>query len=683
MHLTIDFETRSEANIKEVGTYRYAEDPTTEILCLAVKVDDNRPQVWVPAPWRHLQPAYVEPFLTNDQLQELINRADIIEAHNVEFELQIWLEKMTAFDPLPKKKLRCTAARAAAVALPRYLEGACEALHLRIQKDKAGHLLMQKMCKPRKPTKKNKAKWWEANEDMIRLIEYCCTDVDAERELSKAIPELSQKEYLAWRHTMKVNERGLLISLDEIEGIEKAVRLYEETLAGRVPELTDGAVESTTQTIKIVQWLNSIGVKTKSVARAKLRKLLAGNLPAEARELLEIRQTLGRSSLAKYETMKRWACKDGRIRGLLMYHGAGTGRFTGKGPQPHNYPRGTLKGWEDYCIRDFQTCSLGTLEALWGDPMEAAASCLRGVMVAPDGRILVAADLGQIEARKLAWLADETRTLQAFREGLDAYRVAAQLIYRITYDEVTDDQRQVGKAAVLACGYQGGWKAYQTSADIYNVKVPEEEAQRIGQEIYAKEREWPGEEKIFQWWATPIVTKWRKANPNIVRFWAGVENAALKAVETGKPHAYGPIKYGIRKNWLCCRLPSGRLISYYAPEVQTIVTPWGAEKAAVTYLAMKEGRWVRDKTYGGKLTENIVQASSRDILTEAMIRLERERFPVVMHVHDEVIVELPKSIQYGMDYGVARVCQLLCDVPSWAEGLPITADGWAGRRYRK
>jgi len=977
MKLTIDLESRSTVELKKTGMYPYAEHPTTDILCVAFKVDDQPAVEWVPEKFRHMvdESKICTYAIFEKTIPLMLQQVEKIEAHNAGFEYIMWHEimhKRYGFPVIPLEKLHCSAAKAAAHALPRALGQACEALQVPQQKDQVGYRIMMKMCKPRKPLKAermadkdwmNKTYWHENPEEFQALIEYCLQDVESEYALSEALRELDETERKLWLIDQEINLRGIQLDIEGINKLIDKVSEAEQWALLEIQQITDGKVTSVRQVQKTLDWLKTKNVNLPNLQKETVEKALTYNINKDCRRLLEIRQSLGKSSVAKLEAMKSYACRDGRARGTMVYHGAAPGRWcldseseiltengwvkytqwegeqiavwdsekdniffetvdinvfdykgeiisiknrfldakvtlehkipyytsrknlvvveakdcigktlptiplssnfakksdyamldhitrlfvmmqadayfgknksknrgivlrfnkkrkidrckyllklsnipfrtiqaensktatikisfedipnellefnekdfsiipfgvmnpvifidelsfwdghkqkglssfeystcnknnanyactmahlagysariieinredkgwntsyrvyirptkcckvlkdciklakykgkvfcpltstgfflarrngkifitgnSGKGIQPHNFPRESLNEWE---INEVINMNVDEIDLVYGDAIQTISKCLRGMITADKGCNLFCEDFSAIEARVLAWLANEERTLRAFANGLDLYKVAAMDIYDSDYEHITKGQRLVGKVCVLALGYQGWLGAFTMMGSAYGVHVPEEQAKQI-------------------------ILNWREANPNIVNYWGNIERAAMNTIRDNKVYSYGRIKFGMKDKFLYCRLPSGRMIAYYSPTLIQKATPYGVEKTMISFYGVNSTtkKWVRQETYGGKLTENIVQATARDLLREAIFNVEEAGYKTVFHVHDELVAEVPEG-----QGNLKEFEQLMSKPPAWADGLPLKAEGYISKRYKK
>ena len=667
MKLTIDFETRSAAPLKKCGAAAYAADPSTEVICLALKTPGNEPVIWFSPKFREAQQFFKPEELVDDEgVWSLMTRADIIEAHNAQFEFFVWKYTMPkyGFKMFDTKKLRCSAAKAATFGLPRDLAGACMAIGVPQQKDLEGSKLMFRLCKPRAARKiemlndpdwEHKLYWHGTPEEFAREGRYCMQDVRAEESLSDALPDLPEYEQRVWQWDLEVNDRGIRIDIPAVEAITSCIEEHSAKLKKEFSRLT--GLQSPTQRDATLKHLLALGVQMDGLTASDVEHALATTENETAKEILSIRQSLSKSSTAKYNAFRNSVCPDDRVRGALMYHGAGTGRWSGRLIQPQNFPRGAF-GDVDECIRLFQTGSLEDIQLFFGDPMVAASTCLRGMIIPADGKEFVCADYSSIEGRVLAWLAGEKTALDVYWNGRDPYKVNAAAIYGVPYEEVTKQQRQAGKVAELALGYQGAEGAFNNMAAKYDLKLPDKEVERI-------------------------VTAWRNSHPETVRLWKELENACLMAVEKpGNVFVYRSARFVVRdihgKQFLAMRIPSGRCLWYCHPRIEMKKMKWGDMKPVVAFDGVDgyTRKWCEQYLYGGLLAENLTQATARDILVNGMLNAERHDYPIVMHVHDEAIAE----VSYGY---VSRFEDFLCELPAWASGLPIKAEGWEGKRYKK
>ena len=512
--LRLDFETRSPVDIKSSGPWRYAEDPRTEILCMAYKLDDEYTKL---IPYEDLVHGDVD----FPELDYAIENCYVFEAHNAEFERAIWTHKL--YHMLRSRHLcpsvdqwSCTAARAAALSLPRSLEGVAAALHLPIQKDMKGRALMLKMSKPRKPTKADPYSLYHSGkDDLNRLYQYCINDVNTEYEVSKHLPELQGEERQVWILDQQMNEHGVLVDIEAVERIKNSVEVYVDNLVSELPALTNGVVTSVGQVARIAEFCGLKSANAASVEDA----LKSDSMDPKAKKVLSIRQVCSKTSTKKYNRMMDQVCKDGRLKSNLRIYAAGTGRWGGRGVQLQNLPRGKYK--DPYLIVDcFKKFDADFIDTLWGDAMGAASTAIRSTLIAPEDHTFLCADFAQIEARVLAWLAGEVDLLRIFRSGQDVYRDMASTIFSMPSADIGKDsfERFVGKTAVLGLGYQMGSDKFRQTCIDAGQDIPRELAQKT-------------------------VDIYRKKYGRIKDFWKNTEKAAIAAVETGVPQQVGKVTF--------------------------------------------------------------------------------------------------------------------------------------------
>lgn len=661
--LHIDFETFSACDLRSEGLDNYARHPSTGIHCMAYAFDDEPVQLWVKGE------------SAPDRILKHVRIGGTVYAHNANFELLIWnciLRHRHGWPPLHAEQVRCTMAMAYAMGLPGKLEHAAPALGITERKDTAGGRVMLQLSQP----KKDGSFWVPADdpEKFQKLYDYCRQDVAVERTMHKRLVELSEHEQQLWNLDYRINQRGIRVDL---QAIDKAIKLVEQQklkLNAEMLKITEGVVGSCTEVQLLVKWIRSQGVEMPGVAKADVLDALSDPaLPWRVRAALDIRKEAAKSSTAKLASMKARADKDGIIRNAHQYHGAATGRWAGRGIQVQNLPRprpGIGAKQIQEIVGHFDQPDY--LDLMYGPVLDAVADSIRGMIVPHPGHHLIACDFSAVEARVLAWLAGEQSVLEVFKSHGKIYEHAAAGIYRKPMEQITKDERQIGKVAVLALGYGGGKGAFQQMARGYAVKVKDETAENI---------------KLA----------WRESHPHIVRYWYALENAAMEALRIPHTVKAGPKgrEVAFKKNgsFLWCRLPSGRVLCYPYPEIREVETPWGEMKEALTYMTSiadtkgkvlpdsnAEGKWQRVSTYGGSLAENVTQAVARDLLADAMLRIEAAGYQTVMHVHDEDVIEVPET---APESTLAEVEKLMAQVPSWAEGLPLAAEGWRGTRYRK
>lgn len=640
--LSIDFETRSVVDLTVSGVYPYARHPSTAIWCMAWAFDEDEPQIWVPG---ELLPA---------QIAEHIAAGGTIHAWNAQFERVMWNDcavRLYGFPRVPLEQWVCTAAAAAAMALPRALAQAAEVLGVAAQKDAAGHRLMLQMCRPRRMEEAGPV-WWEDPSKIERLVQYCLQDVRTEVAVAQRLRPLGETERRVYLLDQRINDRGVRLDEELARAAKAAAEEELERQNAILVEATGGEVDSVTRLAQLRAWLASRGVETDSLDKVAVRDLLArGDLPPDVLSALSARAEAGRSSIAKIDAMLACLGTDGRMRGLLLYHGASTGRWSGRLVQPQNFPRPELDDAE------IEAAIAATL-AGEPQPLGVIASLLRSMMVPAEGAEFVAADYAAIEARVLAWVAGQDDLVELFRRGGDPYKEIASVIYGVPYDKVTKTQRQHGKVTILGCGYGMGWRKYRdTARDGYGVMLTEPDA-RLSVQLY------------------------RSRYARIPELWTELNAAVIHAVERpGEKIAVGRVGFLKKGGYLWAILPSGRPLAYAAPRVVPRDTPWGSTVSSVEYSGTNSytRKWERMQLYGGLIAENIVQAISRDLLAAAALRAEEAGYIPVLSVHDELVTEVP----LGTVEDAKGLERLMSVVPSWANGCPVAAEGWIGRRYRK
>lgn len=692
MHLTIDFETRSRCDIKR-GSWRYAEDESTDALCLAVKIDATMPYVWHP---EKITQEHDAQWIDAEEIHRLIAEADVIEAHNSEFEQAIWhcvMHLKYGWPDLDPRKLRCSAAAAAQCGLPRALGEAAAVLGLAQRKDYDGRAVMMKMCKPVKTRRRVNGVWqvtesWhEDTADFQKLLNYCAQDVNTEYALSQALAQLPPSEVEVWRLDQTMNRRGILIDVAACEAMIGEIAKAEVRLLAEWVQLTRGRVSSPTQIDKTLEFFQTeFGAKMDGLTKQDVVDELddlsdpdietpdswleIGRHDPRFKRLLELRQLLSKASAKKYRAILNRVGRDHRARSLLMYHGAGTGRWTAKGPQFQNLPSRNLAVEAEDVPAHLDMAKAGVMDACVDDTLAAASACIRGCLIAAPGHRFIAADYSAIEGRVLAWLAGEKHVIDAYVKGLRLYCVAASGIYKLPYEEIEQGRKHapykmmdaVGKVIELACGYQGAIGAFRSMAKNYGMSVPDAEAKEA-------------------------IAAWRESRPMTVALWKGLEKAAFEAVSApGSITTFRAIKFRKVGSFLVMRLPSGRYLYYFDAHLEPTKMPWTDDdgnpvwKDTVTFYGVdsKTKKWSMQHAYGGLWTENAVQAIARDLMAGAMVRLEKAGYRPVLSVHDEVLAETP--IGHG---SLEEFEQIMCQLPVWAEGLPVTAEGWEGPRYKK
>lgn len=646
--LHIDIETYSGESLADCGVHRYAEHPDFQILLFAYAFDEAPVTVMDLAQGATL-PAPVLWALTDPKVVKV--------AHNATFE-RTCIGRMLGkeLDPL---QWECTMAQCARCGLPLSLGEVAKALGLEVQKMTEGKKLIKQFCLPHETTllggservlPTDDLKGWQTFKD------YCRMDVEVERELDKALAwlEPTQDEKALYALDQRINDRGVLVDMTLVDNAVRMDTIYKARLNVEAQQIT--GLSNPNSATQLREWLGGrTGLQLDTLRKADLPDIKGSTEDGDVHRVLQIRAEMAKTSNKKYEAMQKTVCRDSRVRGLLQYHGTRTGRWAGRLVQMQNLPQNHISdlGLARELLRD------GDMDAMslcYGNVPDTLSQLIRTAFVAPDGETFAVCDFSAIEARVLAWLAGEEWVLEVFRGHGKIYEAAAAQMYGCSVEEIskTDPRRLKGKIAVLALGYQGGTGALAAMG-----------GERMG--LSAEDM-------------AGIVRDWRKANPHIVKCWTNIETAAQRCVTTGiDQKVYGLIFHRRPEDGtMTIQLPSGRLLCYRSMTTGTNRFGNGSLKYRGVNSTTNQWGWI--ETYGGKLTENIVQAIARDCLAHTLLALDRNGYPTVFHVHDEVVCEVPK--EEGPET-LKKIQKIFADVPDWAEGLPLKGAGYVTDYYLK
>ena len=641
--LGIDIETFSDVDLIKCGVYAYADSPAFEVLLFAYCFDGGETRV--------IDLAQGE-VLPEDVVEAVFDGSVVKTAFNANFERTCLSKYFGRY--LPPDSWHCSAVQAAMLALPRSLEDVGAVLGLDERKMKEGKELIRYFCVPCKPTKANGGRRrnlpCHAPEKWEMFKSYCMRDVDVEKAIRRKLGKfpIPEGEMEVYRLDQRINDRGVLVDMGLVRQAVRCERLHKEVVTGRAYELT--GLENPNSVAQLKGWLGENGVEAESLSKKAVAELIEGT-DGEVEELLRLRLLMAKTSVKKYEAMERSVCSDGRVHGLLQFYGANrTGRWAGRLVQVQNLPQNHLPDLElaRGLVREGR---FEDLELFYGSTPEVLSELIRTAFVPEAGCRFVVADFSAIEARVLAWLAGETWRLEVFSSHGKIYEASAAAMFHVPVEEVTKGSplRQKGKIAELGLGY-GGAAGALISMGALDMGLSEEEL-------------------------PSLVAVWRRANPHITQFWWDVDKAAVEAVVKRTRTRAGRIAFEYRSGILFVMLPSGRRLAYVKPRMG--VNRFGRE--GLTYEGILENKkWGRIETYGPKLVENIVQGTARDLLAEAMLRVEKKGYPIVMHCHDEIIAEVPEGTG-----SVEEMCEVMAVCPSWAEGLPLRADGYECPFYQK
>ena len=641
--LAIDVETYSDVDLINCGVYKYTDSDRFEIMLFAYAVDDEETKIVDLASGEKLP----------EEIMEMLCDDSVIKtAFNANFE-RICISRHFGIKLKPEA-WRCTAVQAAILALPLSLEAVGSVLGLDKQKMSDGKELIRYFCTPCKPTKSNGGRTRNLPEDAPEKWElfkmYCVRDVDVEKQIRKKLWKypISEKEQQFYCLDQRINDRGIMVDRNLVNHAITCDLLYKDTATKKAYELSE--LENPNSVSQLKGWLTEKGIEVDSLAKSTVEELV-DKTEGDVQEMLKLRLAMSKTSVKKYEAIDRSVCRESRVHGLLQFFGANrTGRWAGRLVQIHNLPQNHISDLElaRGLVADGR---YDDVEMLYESTPNVLSELIRTAFVAKPGCRFIISDFSAIEARVLAWLAEEQWRLDVFRTHGKIYEASASAMFHVPIEEITKTSplRQKGKISELALGY-GGSVGAMTSMGALKMGLSEEEL-------------------------PSLVNTWRNANPHITQFWRAVDEAAIKAVRDKKPSRVGRVAFEYSSGILFVTLPSGRKLSYVKPKMG--VNKFGRE--GLTYEGVGESKkWMRLETYGPKLVENIVQAASRDILAEAMLRLEKAGFDIVCHVHDEVVLEVPKGIS-----SVDEINEIMAVNPEWADGLPLKAAGFESLFYKK
>ena len=640
--LAIDIETYSDVLLPDCGVHRYAASEQFEILLFAYSLNDEPTQIIDLASGEKIPDKIME-YLTDDSV--------IKTAYNAAFERNC-INRFFGLSLKPEG-WRCTLVQASMLSLPLSLEGVGEALNLDKKKMSEGKDLIRYFCMPCKPTKANGGRTKNLPSDAPEKWElfktYCIRDVDVEKQIRNKlakfpIPDREQKLYCM---DQRINDRGIMVDQELIGHAVACDLLYKETVTKKAYEIS--GLENPNSVSQLKDWLNEKGIEVDSLAKAAVEELVE-NTQGDVAEMMKLRLAMSKTSVKKYEAMERSVCPDGRVHGLLQFYGANrTGRWAGRLVQIHNLPQNHMEDLE--LARSLvKEGRYDLVELLYDSIPDVLSELIRTAFVAKPGCRFIVSDFSAIEARVMGYLAGEGWVMEEFRGAGKIYEQTASKMFHIPIEEITKGSpyRARGKVASLACQY-GGAEGALISMGALN---------------FVEEEELKG-----------LVQSWRTANPHIVNYWYEIDGAVKAAVKERKMTKVGMVTVYYQSGMLKIALPSGRVLSYVRPRMT--VNRFGSE--SVSYEGVGTNRkWTRIESYGAKFCENIVQATARDVLAEAMLSLEKKGFDIVCHIHDEVVLEVPEGKS-----SVEEINEIMAVCPDWCEGLPLKAAGFESPFYKK
>ena len=642
-----DIETYSDVDLSKCGVYKYVEGDF-HILLFAYAFDDEDVKIVDLACGEELP----------QEVLDAIDDPNVIKwAWNAQFErtcIGHYLGRVLSPD-----SWRCSMVHAASLSLPLSLKEAAKALKTGEQKDKAGENLIRYFSVPCKPTKSNDGRTRnlpEHNpEGWQQFKDYCLQDVRTERDIRKRLEvfPLMEHEWDYYHMDQRINDRGVLIDKQLVEQAIACDLMLSDSMTKKAYELT--GLENPNSVSQLKTWLQERGIEIDSLGKKEVAAMITDldkhSCDQEALNMLKLRLQMAKSSVKKYQAADRCTCADGRARGLFQFSGANrTQRWSGRNIQLQNLPQNHISTLDEARELVKMGC-FDMVESIYGNTPDILSQLIRTMLIAKPGHKFIVADFSAIEARVLAWLAGEEWRMEAFKNGEDIYCASASQMFGVPVVKhgINGELRQKGKVAELACGY-GGAAGALISMGALDMGLSEEEL-------------------------PDLIDDWRNSNPKIVQFWWDIEKAAIESIKDHKDRHVGRIGVSFYSNTLWLQLPSGRRLAYVKPKLQ----PNRFGRLSITYEGLgQNNKWSRIETYSGKLVENITQATARDLLAEAMWRIEKAGLDIVGHVHDEVILEAPED---GVT--VEKVCQIMNQNPKWADGICLSSAGYSGSYYFK
>jgi DNA polymerase len=660
MNYHLDYEVFSRADLEETGTYRYAEDPTSEILVLAVASDTEGPFLWVHPKWRHILKSDPRADVLLQRMQDEDDA--LIWAHSAQFEIAISryrsaLDGVWKPGPPALHKWRCTAVLARCAALPVELEQLADTLQLLERKDEAGAKLIKLFCIPQ-PLSEARVLPSDFPEKFAALGQYCLQDVRTEMAVHQKLRPFELRGPLleAWIFDIRMNDRGFPVNVKALKHAQKIIEKATAKLGGEFEQMTG---LRPTQREAVKKYLLDLGCDMPNMKADTVEEVVDSMDPEhEAYPVLKMYSLVQFAAVKKVQVMLNMVCSDGWCRGMLLFYGAGTGRWSGRGVQPQNFKRPTIKGADRVYRMICEGASQEDLELIFGNVLDAMASCIRNFIHWMFGDLLDA-DYNAVEARIICWLAGQLDRLNDWERGIDQYKMMAGRIYNRPMEEIINpsDEREVGKRTILGCGFgMAGPKFKKTCKDQYGIVISQELADKA-------------------------VIMYRETHNLVQKFWWACQRAAVQAIQhPGEVYKAGPhIKFWTATvnevPYLFMRLPSGRKIVYPWPEATP--DPERDGRLAITFFGnIKGNHWGRVRTYGGKLAENATQGVAADIMMNGSCKAEAVGADVIMLVHDQSLALKQKITQ-------TQYVAALTDLPPWAVGLPIKAEGRVIPFYKK